>query len=40
VVPGPQECAAAVGGPGEVEQVCAFVVVKLQGAGDRVEHAG
>ena len=38
--PGPHEGAAAVRGAGQVEQVRAFGVVELQGAGDRVEHAG
>jgi len=34
--PGPHEGATAVGGAGKVEQVRAFGVVELQGAGDRV----
>jgi hypothetical protein len=38
--PGPHERATAVRGSGKVEQVRAFGVVELQGAGDRVEDAG
>jgi hypothetical protein len=38
--PGADDRAGAVGGAGEVEQVCPFRVVESQGAGDGVEHAG
>jgi hypothetical protein len=37
---GRRRAAAAVRGAGEIEQVRAFGVVELQGAGDRVEDAG
>ena len=37
---GSQGGAGAVGGVGEVEQVGAFSFIELEGAGDRVEHAG
>jgi hypothetical protein len=39
-IAGPQDGVAAVGFVGEAQQVGAFGVVELQGAGEGVEHAG